>query len=303
MTAAMSAPTSRSRQRTRRAVASRKPSQNTPTFSTSEISTASMVAPTPVSRCPAPPATPDRNVVTMNPMQTVSSSARDQTCDMGKPGRLLREMPQTSQSAFCIALATPRAPNSRKMAPMTRGRPVPGIDPSCVVDLLADHRVLREGRVRQGLLQRRVVLEHDIQDRGQHEQQREDRDEAVVGDERGQVPRLVVVELLPDRDRESQHRCRCWKGVGRATGPFGRAPGPFNRVHMPRLPGRGALIRPGQSAKARKPPARGRGTGRPRTAAGRRRRPRRRHLKRPRCRRDRTGRRNNAARAATTMSR
>ena len=133
MTAAMSAPTSRSRRRTRRAVASRKPSQNTPTFSTSEITTAPMVAPIPVSRCPAPPARPDRKVVTMNPMPTVSSSARDQTCDMGKPGRLLRGIPQTSQSAFCIALATPRAPNSRKMAPRTRGRPVPGIDPSCVL--------------------------------------------------------------------------------------------------------------------------------------------------------------------------
>ena len=67
----------------------------------------------------------------MNPMATVSSSARDHTCDMGKPGRLLRGMPQTSQSAFCMALATPRAPSSSKTAPMTRGRPVPGIDPSC----------------------------------------------------------------------------------------------------------------------------------------------------------------------------
>ena len=133
MTAAMSAPTSRSRQRTRRAVASRKPSQNTPTFSTSETSTAPTVAPTPVSRCPAPPARPDRNVVTMNPMATVSSSASDQTCDMGKPGRLGRGIPQTSQSAFCIALATPRAPSSRKTAPMMSGRPVPGIDPSWVL--------------------------------------------------------------------------------------------------------------------------------------------------------------------------
>ncbi len=218
----MSAPTSRSRQRTRRAVASRKPSQNTPTFSTSEISTAPTVAPTPVSRCPAPPARPDRNVVTMNPMATVSSSAKDQTCDMGKPGRLWRGIPQTSQSAFCIALATPRAPNSRKMAPMMRGRPVPGIDPSCGLDLLADHRVLRERRVRQGLLQRRVVLEHDIQDRGQHQQQREDRDEAVVRDQRGQVPGLVVVELLPDRDRERQRRLSLLEGVGRVPGLLSR---------------------------------------------------------------------------------
>ena len=64
----------------------------------------------------------------MNPMPTVSTSAKAQSCDMGKPGRLSRVMPQTSHSAFCIALATPRAPSSSKTAPMTSGRPVPGID-------------------------------------------------------------------------------------------------------------------------------------------------------------------------------
>ena len=93
-------------------MAIRKPSQNTPKFSTREISTAPTYAPAPLSRCPAPPARPDRNVVTMNPMPTVSTSAKAHSWDSGKPGRSSRLMPQTSHIAFCMAPATPRAPSS-----------------------------------------------------------------------------------------------------------------------------------------------------------------------------------------------
>ena len=47
-------------------------------------------------------------------------------------------------------------------------------------------------------------MQHDAEHAEQHEQQREERGEGVVGDQRGQVARLVVTELLPDRDRHGQ---------------------------------------------------------------------------------------------------
>ncbi len=59
----------------------------------------------------------------------MSTSAKAHSWDMGNPGRSSRLMPQTSHSAFCIAVATPRAPSSSRTAPMTSGSPVPGMVP------------------------------------------------------------------------------------------------------------------------------------------------------------------------------
>jgi hypothetical protein len=72
------------------------------------------------------------------------------------------------------------------------------------LELLADHRVLRQGGIQQPLLQPRIVLEHDAEHRDQHQQQREERHEGVVGNQRGEVARLLVAELLPHRDRKRQ---------------------------------------------------------------------------------------------------
>ena len=56
------------------------------------------------------------------------------------------------------------------------------------------------------LLQLRVALEHEAEHRRGDQQQREDRDERVVGDDRGEVVALVVEELVDDREREPDHR-------------------------------------------------------------------------------------------------
>ena len=65
----------------------------------------------------------------MNPMPTVSISAKAHSWEKGNPGRSSRLMPQTSHIAFCMAPATPRAPSSSRTAPMMSGRPVPGMVP------------------------------------------------------------------------------------------------------------------------------------------------------------------------------
>ena len=79
---------------------------------------------------PTPPTTPERDVVTMNPMPTVSTSANCHSWDQGNPGRSAFLMPQISHNAFCIAPATPRAPSSSKTMPMPSATPEPGMDPS-----------------------------------------------------------------------------------------------------------------------------------------------------------------------------
>jgi hypothetical protein len=69
-------------------------------------------------------------------------------------------------------------------------------------ELVADDRNLRDGRVEHVLLELRVVLEDEAEDRDERQQQREQREERPVGDERGEARRLVLLELLEHRDRE-----------------------------------------------------------------------------------------------------
>jgi len=49
-------------------------------------------------------------------------------------------------------------------------------------------------------------VQEEAQYRGCDQQQREDRDECVVGEYRRQVVALVVEELVDDRDRVSEYR-------------------------------------------------------------------------------------------------
>ncbi len=92
----MAEPVRSSRHGTCQAVAILKLSQNTPTFRISETATAPTWMTAPLSTCPAPPTRPERNVVTMNPMPTVSTSAKAHSWDRGNPGRCSFLMPQTS---------------------------------------------------------------------------------------------------------------------------------------------------------------------------------------------------------------
>ena len=71
-------------------------------------------------------------------------------------------------------------------------------------ELVADHRELAQRGVEDLLLEVGVVLQHEAEDRRGHQQQREQRQEAVVGHQRGQVVALIVAELVDDRDREAE---------------------------------------------------------------------------------------------------
>ena len=82
-------------------------------------------------------------------------------------------------------------------------------------DLFADHRELAEDRVDRVLPQARVVGEDEAENRGQQEQQREEREEGPVGDQRGQVAALVVAELPADGDGDGQRPVALLESVER----------------------------------------------------------------------------------------
>jgi hypothetical protein len=71
-------------------------------------------------------------------------------------------------------------------------------------DLVADHRELGHRRVDDAPAQVRAALEHEPDHRDRHQQQREQREEAVVGEQGGVPAGLVVAELLDHRHREAQ---------------------------------------------------------------------------------------------------
>ena len=69
-------------------------------------------------------------------------------------------------------------------------------------DLRADHRELRQRRIEEPLLQVGVIVQRVAGERGQDHQQREQREEAVVRDRRGQVAGAAVAEALHDGERD-----------------------------------------------------------------------------------------------------
>src|SRR5699024_7633020 len=71
--------------------------------------------------------------------------------------------------------------------------------------LATDDRKLVQRRVEDLVAQLRLALQDEPEDRGTDQQQREDRDERVVGDHRRQQVSLVVEELVDHRDREADH--------------------------------------------------------------------------------------------------
>ena len=92
------------------------------------------------------------------------------------------------------------------------------------LELVADDRELAERAVEDLLAQFVVALQNESEDGDEHQQQREQRDEAVVGDQCGELPRLVFAELLYHRRHEA-HAARllltaveALEGVGDAHG-------------------------------------------------------------------------------------
>ena len=109
---------------TSRAVASRKPSQNTPMVTSSETTIAPTCAAAPPRTLPALVANPDSTevAITPSPMDRITPMLR--SWFHGKPGRRLYGTAQTLLSAVCTALATPRAPRNVKIRPITSAIPV-----------------------------------------------------------------------------------------------------------------------------------------------------------------------------------
>jgi hypothetical protein len=69
------------------------------------------------------------------------------------------------------------------------------------LDLGADDRELVEHGVLHRVLGAGVVAQDEAEDRREHQQQGEQREERVVGDQRRQVARTIVAELLEHGDR------------------------------------------------------------------------------------------------------
>ena len=120
-------------------------------------------------------------------------------------GRLLRGTAQAMLRAFCTARAEADGAVQRGDAPDhdRRGRPGQTVGRA---ELVADDRQLRQRRVEHLLLELGVAAEDEPEDLGAEQQQREDREEGVVGDDDGEVRRLVVEVLVDHGDRQTEHR-------------------------------------------------------------------------------------------------
>jgi hypothetical protein len=84
--------------------------------------------------------------------------------------------------------------------------------------LAADHRELSERRVDQLRPQVRIAVQREAEDRHEQQEQGEQRQEPVVGDQRGQVRALVVAELVEHGKREAQPTVTPLVGVYRGDG-------------------------------------------------------------------------------------
>ncbi len=126
--------------------------------------------------------------------------------------RLLRGTDQAMLAAFWLAWPRPIAPYRAASEPMTIAEVLP-LRPSGLAELVADDRELAQRSVEQAVAEHRVVLDEEAQDRRRDQQQREDRDERVVGDDRREIGPLVVEVLVDDRDREPDDRELALEGI------------------------------------------------------------------------------------------
>ena len=68
------------------------------------------------------------------------------------------------------------------------------------------------------VLQGRVVAQHELDHRHEHQQQREGRDERVVGQQRSERAGVVITELAHDGEREGDHGVRALPRTPRELG-------------------------------------------------------------------------------------
>ena len=109
-------------------------------------------------------------------------------------------------SAFSSASATPVPAHTATPIPITSAGALPVQRVDVVLQLRADHGEVGERRVEHAALQVGIALERVAEQRDEDEQQREDREERVVRDARGQVAALILGELLAHGEREAEHR-------------------------------------------------------------------------------------------------
>lgn len=84
-------------------------------------------------------------------------------------------------------------------------------------ELRADDGELAKRGVDDLLFDVRVTLEDEAEHRREHEEQREDREEAVVGDRGGEVGSLIVGVLLQHRERKAEGAMPLLEAIERAV--------------------------------------------------------------------------------------
>ena len=87
-------------------------------------------------------------------------------------------------------------------------------------DLVPDHGEVSQGGVHDAVPKATVSPKDQPEDTDEREQQREHREESVVGDERGQVAGLVVTELLEHREGEGQPVLSLLEVIEAIEGPY-----------------------------------------------------------------------------------
>ena len=140
-----------------------------------------------------------RPVITALPITPSPSRARTLTLRHSldtNPGRRSRGTPHMRFIVSWHTRATFVAPHSVTSSATRTATGLPVIGCDALADVLADERELGPDGVEDLVQQRRVVLEHDRQHGHGHEQQRDQREEAVVGDDRAEPPAVVLAVPL-----------------------------------------------------------------------------------------------------------
>ena len=128
---------------------------------------------------------------------------RPRSRECRKSGRCLYGTAQMRLNAFWVALVMPSPASSASTMPITSAAVLP-VSECTFFELGVHDRQLPECAAEDLVLLDGVALEDEAEDRHEYQQQREQRDERVVGDQRGELTGLVVAELLDHADEEAE---------------------------------------------------------------------------------------------------
>ncbi len=151
---------------------------------------------------PSPVISPEPAEAATNTTPRHASSARPRSALAEEVAAVLeRHRPDAVECALRRA-GDAKPAQQRRHEPDRQGGGVAGerVD----LDLIADHRKLTQHGVLDGPLRAGIALQHEPEDRRQHQQQRKQREERVIGDQRREAPRLVVAEFPQHCERNRQ---------------------------------------------------------------------------------------------------